>query len=230
MKIQFAGTGGAFQTGLRNSSALLTMDSTTFLIDCGHSVFPYLVERNLIQQIDAVIVTHLHDDHVGSLSSLILFNELALKKGRMKLIYPSEAFRIQLTSFLSHSLGDPEEWVEFIHISKVEGMQAVDTFGKHVPGMQTWSFLFSDGKSSIAYSGDLGDPSPLFEALEQLDLPVLRVFHETCFIAYGTAHVLYTELEKYLDRYDIYGYHCDHREKPEGIRLKLVADFPELLA
>jgi glyoxylase-like metal-dependent hydrolase (beta-lactamase superfamily II) len=198
-------------------------------VDCGHSVFPRLVQTGLADRIDAVLITHLHDDHVGSLSSFILYHSLVLKKGKLKIIYQSDAFLTILKDFLSFSLGRPEERVEFVEISEFPEVGAIDTFGQHVPGMSTWAFFFREGDEFVVYSGDLGNPTALFAELDSFQLlgkPL--VFHEMGFEqSYG--HTWFKELEPYLDRYRIYGYHNDQNLNPPENRIPLVADTPEFL-
>ncbi len=224
MEIRFIGTGGAFQVDVGNSAALVKLNQGNLLVDCGHSVFPALVRKGLVEEVDAVLLTHFHDDHVGSLSSLILYHQIALKKGKLTLLSPSQAFEDELRQFLTHSLINPELRVNFQLLESWPSVRAIDTFGLHVAGMQTFGYTFSENGSSIAYSGDLGTPEPFFNALDSLDLPNLQVFHEVCFADYGSAHTIYKQLEEYLDRYEIYGYHCDHRDKPSDIRLPLAAE------
>lgn len=224
MDIRFIGTGGAFQVDQVNSSALVSLQQGTVLIDCGHSVFQALVQKGVIDEIDAVLVTHFHDDHVGSLSSLILYYNLILQKGKMVLLTPNEEFEDALKLFLSHSLGDPTERVDFRRVGDWPAIQSIDTFGMHVAGMQTWAFTFSEAGSSIAYSGDLGEPTSFFQALRGADLPNLRVFHETSYYEQVNAHTYYKVLEGYMDEFEVYAYHCDPHTKPADLKLNLVAE------
>ncbi len=224
MEIRFLGTGGAFQVEMGNSAALVSMEQGNLLMDCGHSVFPTLVNTGLIHEVDAVVITHFHDDHVGSLSSLILYYQIVLKKGKLTILTPSQAFEDDLRNFLAYSLINPDERVNFQPITTWASVKVIDTFGLHVAGMPSWAYAISENDSSIAYSGDLGEPGPLFDALTSLNLPNLQVFHEVCFEKHGVAHTLYKDLEVYMDRFTIFGYHCDHRVKPDDLRLALVAE------
>jgi ribonuclease BN (tRNA processing enzyme) len=228
MEIRFVGTGGAFESSLTNSSAIVSFRGKNILIDCGHSVFPKLNTLNLLSTIDAVLITHLHDDHVGSLSSFILYHSIILQKGKLKIFLGNEAFGDELKAFLQHSLRNVDAYVDFELASEQDGIHVIDTFGRHVPGMQTFGYCFSDGQRSIAYSGDNGDANYFFEALEKLHLPSLMVFHEMCYFEGLRAHPHFTDLEPWLKKYEIYGYHCDHRLAPTENRIPLVGDFPEL--
>lgn len=226
--IKFVGTGGAFDTRLTNSSAIVHLHGRHLLVDCGHSVFPRLVETGAIHEIDGVLLTHLHDDHVGSLSSLILYLMLALQQGPTKVYVPTRAFQAQLSAMLSHSLGDVEARVDFRPIDELEGVVAIDTFGKHVPWMQTWAFAFTDGRRAIVYSGDNGDADYLLSEIERLQLPAPTVFHDVFFLFRITPHAYYHDLMALQGRVPIYGYHCDHAAAPADNTLPLVGNFPEL--
>lgn len=228
MEIKFVGTGGAFDSTLANSSAIVTHNAQRILIDCGHSIFPKLNVLDLLESIDAVLITHLHDDHVGSLSSLILYHQIILEKGRLKVYSGSDAARSALRAFLSHSLGNVAERVDLRLAEEIEGLHTIDTFGRHVEWMQTFGYCFTDGNASIAYSGDNGDAGFFFSEIEKLRLPQLRVFHEMCYFKGLKAHPHFSDLEPFLDAYEVYGYHCDHQKAPAENKIPLVGNFPAL--
>ena len=229
MDIKFLGTGGAFNVEYGNSSALIQVHGKTILLDCGHSVFPKLVMKGKADAVDAVLLTHFHDDHIGSLSSLILYHQLVLNKGKLKIVYPSDSFRTMLEEFLSFSIGKTEERVTFIPISDMPGLGAIDTYGQHVKGMQTWAYYFEDGEKSIVYSGDLGAPKYLFEQIEQLEFAATpMIFHEIAFVK-NAGHTWYKDLVSYQKKYEIYGYHLDPRQNPKDNPIPLVIDQPNFL-
>ena len=229
LEIKFIGTGGAFEVELGNSSAVVAMDGSNYLVDCGHSVFPRLVKSGLVDKIDGVFVTHLHDDHVGSLSSFVLYYSLVLQKGRLKIYVPTEKFQEQLVALLAHSLGDPHQRIDFRPVSEVKGAGFVDTFGRHVEWMQTYAYYFSDGQTSIVYSGDNGDVDFLMEEIAALALPEPTIFHEVFFHFEIAAHAFYRHVMRWTDRYRIFGYHCDAQHAPADNLLPLVVHHPEYL-
>jgi len=67
MRIQVLGVGGAFNPEIGNSSIIIWDDNGGFLIDCGYTVYPILKEKNLIDKINRIFITHRHGDHIGSL-------------------------------------------------------------------------------------------------------------------------------------------------------------------
>ncbi|WP_089320159.1 MBL fold metallo-hydrolase [Pontibacter ummariensis] len=229
MRIKFLGTGGAFDTDYLNSAALLEFRGITLLIDCGFTVFPTLVSKNLVQKVDHVILTHLHNDHCGSLATFLLYKSIVEKSKKPVILYPSEQFKQQLTSFLRIQLKEPEKYAEFVPLDQFEGVIAVDTYGQHSEGLQTYSYIF-DNDSRIVYSGDLGKPDVLFEKLERLPAKETCVFHDITFNPENTGHTYYKKLLPYLNGKEMYGYHCDPTQSPPDNPIRLVFFQPHLMA
>ena len=72
VEINFLGIGGAFDIEEGESSVLLkTRGGKHFLIDCGNSSYINLRKKELVNQIDRIFITHCHEDHISSLSTLI---------------------------------------------------------------------------------------------------------------------------------------------------------------
>jgi hypothetical protein len=168
---------------------------------------------------------------VGSLSSLILFHQIVLQggQGRLKVYSGSEAARQDLYKFLGHSLGNVDARADLRLVDELEGVVPIDTFGRHVPGMQTFGYVFRSESEAIAYSGDNGDAAFFMGEVAKLGLPEnLRVFHELCFYPGVRAHAYYTDFDQWLGKIPVFGYHCDHRQAPADNRVPLVGDFPEL--
>lgn len=93
--LKFLGRGSAFNVEEGNTSAYFIKDNIFFLIDCGETVFheftandklKKLIAENQINDIQ-VYITHLHSDHVGSLSSLIYYCYFVLDM-KIKIHYP----------------------------------------------------------------------------------------------------------------------------------------------
>ncbi len=221
MQIKFIGTGGAFDPDYLNSAAIIRYQNQNILIDCGHAIYPTLVKKELVDTIDAVLITHLHDDHVGSLSTLLI--HYALKNRRIKLLYPDEAFRTQLYNLLSFSMLNPDAFsIDFEPISGYDNIEYLDTLGLHIPGMQSYSYIFHEGGKSVAYSGDLGECHPLFQFLKSKQSQNLTVFHDVSFDANNPAHAYYKEVEPYLTQFNIFGYHCNPSQNPPDNQIPLV--------
>lgn len=157
MELHFLGTDAGF--GKKNTSAwLVSPDNRLILIDCGATVFTELKESGLLEHkwagID-VIVTHLHLDHVGSLSQLGLYLYF-VKKNPFNIISKCK----DIDTFLSITdmkkddsvPGFPEVRytrenrynVEFI---PAPHSNAIDSYGFFMPG-------FEKGEKGFVYTGD----------------------------------------------------------------------------
>lgn len=228
MQIRFIGTGGAFDIDQGNSAAIVELAGRVILLDCGNAVFPQLLRKGLAHRIDSVLLTHFHDDHVGSLSSLIIHRTYVRDEGPLEILVPTEEFGDQVREFLAFSLGKNSPRFRIVLLENDQNVSCIDTFGQHIQGMQTWAYCFRHEGAYVAFSGDLGQPQHFFAELEQMGALGARVFHEVSFHP-SPAHTHYKILESYRDKFDIYGYHCNHHQRPDDLELKLVADYPELL-
>lgn len=94
--LKFLGRGSAFNTAEGNTSAYHIIDNTLILFDCGETVFHTLIKNNKLSNLIKkhniediyVHITHLHSDHVSSLSSLIYYCYFVLGM-KIKVHYPN---------------------------------------------------------------------------------------------------------------------------------------------
>lgn len=222
MQIKFLGTGGAFDTDYLNSAAILEFRSLNLLLDCGFTVYPALVQKDLLHKIDHILLTHLHNDHSGSLANLLLHKSILDGAKRPLILYPNEQFKQQLYTFLEIQLKVPDKYAEFVPLDQFEGITAVDTYGYHSEGYQTFSFIFDSEESRLVYSGDLAKPEILFNKLERMPPKKTCVFHDITFEADNTGHTYYKKLLPYMNGVDMFGYHCDPTKSPDDNPIRLV--------
>jgi len=86
----FLGTGNAFNMGARNSSCYLIQGSKNILLDAGPQVLPALHKHGIPpSQIDMIVISHLHPDHMGGLSFMMLDDKwITKRKTPIKVIVP----------------------------------------------------------------------------------------------------------------------------------------------
>lgn len=229
MKIKFLGTGGAFDPQYGNSAALLQFQGKTLLIDAGFTIYGRLVALQLWQQPDYILLTHLHNDHCGSLANILLHRYYFGDESPTTILYPSEAFRQQVETFLEIQLKDPGKYVQFVPVSQLPGLQVLDTWGRHSAGFQSYSFIFEENQERLVYSGDLRQADFLFAHLQTLPLMPTTVFHDVTFQPGNEGHAHYTLLQPYQAAYQIFGYHCDPTASPPDNTIPLVYQQPDLL-
>jgi hypothetical protein len=229
MKIQFIGTGGAFEPEYGNSAALLRLGNKTLLIDAGFTIYGRLKALNIWQEPDYILLTHLHNDHCGSLANILLHRHFFGQSSKTTLLYQSEAFRQQIETFLAIQLKDPGKYVDFLPVSQIPGLQVLDTFGRHSEGFQSYSFIFEENGERWVYSGDLQQADFLFGHLLTLPAMATTVFHDITFHPENDGHAHYSMLQPYQAAYQIFGYHCDPSANPADNTIPLVYHQPELM-
>ncbi len=144
MKLNFLGKDSGF--GDNNNAAYIEVDNTLFLIDCGFSVFSIVKKQFDFSKYNEIkiIVTHLHNDHAGSLSQVILYIWTVYHK-KVTVISSCENIGEYLvitgTMKEAYTIKNFDENVEFIKTS-------------HTPELDAYGFLLKLGNEKILYTGD----------------------------------------------------------------------------
>ena len=82
MDIKFLGIGAAYYPAWGSNSAFFMLEDHLYLLDCGETSFQRIVSRPELAICAGVtvLVTHLHADHIGSLSTFAAYCLQVLKK------------------------------------------------------------------------------------------------------------------------------------------------------
>ena len=235
MKINFLGTGGAFHPHLGGSSMIMQF-GPTILVDCGGGVFEKLLEQKLVKDIDYIFITHTHEDHISSLSTLIYYKKLLLEQ-TVKIECPV-AIQSRLEKYLyevcghipsDFELNSNEESTFYEDLNMI--IYKVDTSGHHDArdpnfpcGGFVFHFKFEGEKMYIVYSGDINQSfiqyirnhssySEIYKEICEKPENVF-IFHEATSFEYpNQPHCLYTILEKDLEVFpNILTYHHNEDE------------------
>ena len=203
--LKFLGSDSGF--GAHNNSAYIEERDKLTIIDCGFTVFEQIKEKfdlNKYKEIN-VIVTHLHNDHAGSLSQLILYAYFIFNK-KVNVISMCSKIKEYLditgTTEDAYTLYNKFENVEFI---KTEHTKYLDSYGFK---------LCLNGKK-IVYTGDTNTLEPFMKYINDIDEFYVDVSR------YGGAHL---KLEDIIDKLrkikkqniNIYLMHIDDREYIAG--------------
>ena len=147
--------------GLENNSAYIEKDGCLTIIDCGYTVFNKVKEKfNFINYNNIeVIITHLHNDHAGSLSQLILYAYFECNK-KITIVSKCKNIRQYL-----NLCGTPDEAYEVL--KETNTIKLIST--KHTPYLDAYGFVMQIDDKKIVYTGDTKTLEPFMEYLNGAD-------------------------------------------------------------
>lgn len=195
--LNFIGNGSCFNTDYGNNSAYY-MDKekqSLLLIDCGESVFERIMKQKILEEIKDIdiLITHMHTDHIGSLSSLLFFCEYG--KGIIPtVIYPEKD---KMSEYLSLVGNEPQAF-RLITPKEYERYKIQEIKQKHSAFIHAYGYILELGGRRIYYSGDTktisrtvieafraGDIEEFYQDVTRYDIPahmnietLSNLFHE----------------------------------------------------
>jgi ribonuclease BN (tRNA processing enzyme) len=166
MRLTIAGSGDAFGSGGRfNTCFWLETAKGTLLVDCGASALPALKAHALDpNQIEAIVLTHLHGDHFGGLPFFLLDAQFLARREKPLLVAGPPGTRARLDAalevFFPKSSG--LKWRFAWQVVEVTPGQGAEVLGHslltaeviHQSGAPSTALRISDGQTVFAYSGD----------------------------------------------------------------------------
>ncbi len=157
--LKFLGKDSGF--GEKNNSAYYETEKSLIIIDCGFTVFQELKKKFDFTKYEDinVIITHLHNDHAGSLSQLILYLWFTYNK-KINIISKcnniKEYLKITGTPDEAYALADNSEKITFIN---TEHVKYLDSYGVKI--------ILNNKK--IVYTGDTCIIEPFLPYLKDAD-------------------------------------------------------------
>ena len=181
--LNFIGTESGF--GNNNNSAYIEIDNEFILIDCEFTVFKQLKEKIDFKKYNKinVIITHLHNDHCGSLSQLILYLWFIYGK-KTNIITKCKNIKTYLeitgTPSESYEIKDGNENLKFI---KTEHVDYLDAYG----------FELKINNRKIVYTGDTKTIEPFLPYIDECSELYIDVSK------YGGAHLKIDDVSDILN-------------------------------
>lgn len=199
--LTFLGNDSGF--GLKNNSAYFEKDNELFIIDCGFTVFNEVKNKFDFSKYKCInlIISHLHNDHAGSLSQLILYLWFIYK---IKTTVISNCVHIK--EYLDITGTPPESY----EIKKdLENLKFIKT--QHTNYLDAYGFIMDIDNNKILYTGDtanLDSFNPYLDNINELYIDVSK---------FGGAHIKIDDILDTLKRLkskgiEIIPMHMDDKE------------------
>ena len=171
--LTFIGNDSGF--GEKNNSAYFEKNNNLFLIDCGSTFFNEIKNKFDFKSFKNIniIITHLHNDHAGSLSQFILYMWFIFKK---KVNVISNCIHIK--EYLEITGTPPESYVIK---DKLDNLKFIKT--KHTDFLDAYGFILNIDNKKILYTGDtvnLDSFMPYLNTINELYIDVSK---------FGGAHI-----------------------------------------
>jgi len=188
IKVQFVGTGDAFGSGGRLQTCIHVSGSeSNYLLDCGCSSLIGLRRCNIIvDQIDTVIISHLHGDHFGGVPFLLLDGKYLSKRTRPMTIIGPRGIRKQVEAALNAlypgtlngGVGFPLSYQELSAGSVLQhGALEVRAWQmKHGGNDRALGLQITDKGKRIAYTGDTEWTEDIIPLAAGADLMICECF------------------------------------------------------
>lgn len=166
IKVQFVGTGDAFGSGGRLQACIhVTGPGGNYLLDCGCSSLIGLRRCNIaVDQIDTVLISHLHGDHFGGIPFLLLDGKYLSHRTRPLTIIGPRGLQKQVETVLnalypgtlSGGVGFPLIYLELIAdgVLQHESLEIKAWQMQHGGSNRALGLQVSSQGKRIAYTGD----------------------------------------------------------------------------
>lgn len=155
MKITVLGNNGPYpKAGSACSGYLLQSNDVKVLIDCGNGVLSRLQGICNIFELDGIIITHLHSDHVSDMfvfKYAIGLNKIGDKDNLTIPVYSASDDKYLINNMNYNNSFNIHELSEEMKLS-IKGLQF--SFKKNKHPVETYAIKVTDGTKTLVYSSD----------------------------------------------------------------------------
>ena len=161
MKIVFLGTGVAIPDG-RAQSGILVETDIRILVDCGHGILYRLREYGVSpEDVDLVLITHSHTDHMGDLIALLKARWL-IGADKLTVVSPQSVRGTLYKLLEAYSYLKSKLKFEFANVPfKINGIEIDYTNAVH--SVESWAYRIESEEGSVTISGDTYPTRNIFE-------------------------------------------------------------------
>ena len=206
VKLKIIGCGDAFASGgQHNTCFYVEIEGLKLLIDCGATPLPALKSHHIkVEEIDFVLISHLHGDHFGGLPFIMLDMLRQTRKKKLTIIGPAETEQRTWALFdllypgskkdIDKDLLHFREYHPEILISdeafSVEAFPVI-----HTPQTYPHALKVRFGEKTISFSGDTSWCENLINVADGADIFICEC---NFFERQTSGHLSYQEIERYL--------------------------------
>lgn len=201
VSIQMIGTGNAFAKKYYNNNAILYDGDKKLLIDCGITAPMALHQLGIkYNELDGILITHLHADHVGGLEELafqlkFIYNIVPKLYVPETLIQPlwENSLRGGLEQDGFHSL---DSYFDVVQLQEQQPIQVFDGLKLeimetlHIPNRPSYSLVLND---LLFYSADVQFSLELLNEIH-LNRHIPYIFHDCQLKSPGVVHACIEDL------------------------------------
>ncbi|UQZ36280.1 MBL fold metallo-hydrolase [Paenibacillus sp. PK3_47] len=201
VNLQMLGTGDAFSKSYYNNNGLLLGQGYTLLIDCGTTAPAAMRQMGKsFHEIDAVLITHIHDDHVGGLASLagsmkdhgrkmrLLLSETLVDPLWQHLLQKGLAAKARAERLADMFEIKPLQADRYCELSEDITFKLIRT--PHIQGRDSYSLLLNE---DVFYSADMTFQPELLLKLVRKE-GVRKILHDCQLTGPGHVHTTLKEL------------------------------------
>lgn len=208
MKIKMIGTGAVYAK--ENNSSCLVDDK--ILIDCGNGIFKALLKQNIsINDLDTLLITHIHGDHFLDLPFLILQRSVFPSETKLNIYGPVglEKTYEQIMNLIYSDIKDLKliknkaniSFIEFDSLDNQEicpGYFATSYNVLHGNFSPSYGFTIKHKNKTLGLSGDSAYCENIEKIVQISDISIL----DTTFINGTSGHMGAHDIEKLANTYN----------------------------
>ena len=190
IKYKQLGNGGAFDYGQCNSSFLIESNNEYLLFDCGYSVFGELRKQDAdinttvdLAKLTTVYISHMDDDHMGSLKSLIYYqyfvnNIITEIVAHPQILEFLKQYLSDIDSVMQNGLKVPTTLVTFAPLATWNDLSLGFTETNH--GKPCFGLCIESKDSAMFITGDTKATRTIRTIIDNLHnlYPNVKVFHD----------------------------------------------------
>ncbi len=189
VQVQFLGSGDAFGSGGRFQTCILVRSAQgNCLVDCGASSLIAIKQAGVDpNEIDTMVISHLHGDHFGGIPFFILDAQLISKRTNPLSIAGPPGIRERIRSAMENLFPGSSEIKQRFSLSFIEihpdSIEELGPFSTavfpvaHFSGALAYAIRMEVEGRTIVYSGDTEWTESLVEASSNADLFICEAYY-----------------------------------------------------